>query len=225
VAKRTALAKKTAASTAQATAGCVAALIRLGIFLAIVYYGGRWLLTVPEIASLKDALVQGEVSDDTVRTAFDGLRRRVERIFGDPSETSAIPSLTTETTRDVVRPPVESPVPFGPDDTPPPGVYLPGNGVTMPRILRQASPAYTASARRARIEGPIILRAIVETDGTVSNIEVVQSLDRTSGLDAAALVALRQWRFAPGEREGQPVRVLIRVTMNFALSPATADNR
>jgi periplasmic protein TonB len=87
--------------------------------------------------------------------------------------------------------------------------------VTMPRPLRQVRPGYTAAAQRAGIEGTIILRGIVDTNGTISNLEVVQSLDPRYGLDLAALRAVEQWRFAPGERDGQPVRVLVRITLNF----------
>ena len=90
-------------------------------------------------------------------------------------------------------------------------------GVVPPRLVHEEKPTYTPEAMRARIQGAVRLRGIVELDGTISNIEVVQSLDPTYGLDNAAVAALRQWRFQPGTLNGQPVRVLVTIDMRFAL--------
>ena len=62
-------------------------------------------------------------------------------------------------------------------------------------------------AIRARIQGVVVLGAIVPVDGTPSEITIVRSLDSTYGLDEQAIAALKQWKFEPGMKEGKPVAV------------------
>jgi TonB family protein len=97
------------------------------------------------------------------------------------------------------------------------GAYRPGNGVTLPRILREVKPQYTADAMRAKIQGEVWLEAVVLPDGVVGQIEVIRSLDPTFGLDQEAVKAARQWRFIPGTRFGEPVPVLVTIQMQFTL--------
>jgi TonB family protein len=95
-------------------------------------------------------------------------------------------------------------------------------GVTSPRIIREVKPIYTEAAMRARIEGVVGLKCIVERDGSVGPVRVVRSLDAASGLDDAALAAVKQWRFAPGTKNGAPVRVEITVELSFRLRSGPA---
>jgi TonB family protein len=95
-------------------------------------------------------------------------------------------------------------------------------GVTSPRLVREVKPVYTGAAMRARIEGVVGLKCIVEPDGSVGPARVVRSLDAASGLDEAALAAVKQWRFAPGTKNGTPVRVEIGVEMSFSLRSGPA---
>jgi TonB family protein len=97
------------------------------------------------------------------------------------------------------------------------GVYRPGNGVSVPRILREVKPQYTADAMRAKIQGLVELEAVVLPDGSVGEVRVVRSLDAVFGLDQEAIKAVRQWRFVPGTRLGQPVAVLVGVELTFTL--------
>jgi protein TonB len=97
------------------------------------------------------------------------------------------------------------------------GVYQPGNGVTLPRVLREVKPQYTSDAMRAKIQGTVILQCVVRPDGSVSDVQVVRSLDPTFGLDQEAIKAARQWRFAPGTRLGEPVPVLVTIQLDFTL--------
>ena len=94
---------------------------------------------------------------------------------------------------------------------------VPGNGVETPRLLREVKPQYTAQAMRAKIQGEVLLECIVQPDGAVGNIRVVRSLDSAFGLDQEAIKAARQWRFAPGTRQGQPVPVLVTIAIAFTL--------
>lgn len=103
-------------------------------------------------------------------------------------------------------------------DWPPPDVVRAAPSlVQMPKLLSEVRPNYTADAMRARIQGKIVLEAIVERDGTVGAVRVVESLDRQYGLDDEAVRSVKQWRFEPGMREGVPVRVLVTITQTFTL--------
>jgi len=97
------------------------------------------------------------------------------------------------------------------------GVYQPGNGVSLPRILREVKPQYTSDAMRAKIQGAVLLQCTVRPDGSVTDIQVIRSLDPTFGLDQEAIKAARQWRFSPGTRMGQPVSVQITIELTFTL--------
>jgi TonB family protein len=88
-------------------------------------------------------------------------------------------------------------------------------GLKAPRLLDKVEPKYTDEAKDARIEGTTTLSVEVDTDGLAQNIEVVRSLD--AGLDHNAVVAVQQWRFQPGEKDGVPVRVAARIEINFRL--------
>lgn len=97
------------------------------------------------------------------------------------------------------------------------GVYRPGNGVELPRILREVKPQYTADAMRAKVQGVVELEAVVLPDGSVGNVRVTHSLDPVFGLDEEAIKAVKQWRFLPGTRLGQPVAVLVGIELTFTL--------
>lgn len=97
------------------------------------------------------------------------------------------------------------------------GAYQPGAGIENPRVIREVKPQYTAEAMRAKIQGVVLLEAVVEPDGTVGDVRVVRSLDPVFGLDQEALKAARQWRFVPGRRQGQPVPVLVSIELTFTL--------
>jgi protein TonB len=95
--------------------------------------------------------------------------------------------------------------------------YLPGNGVSSPRLVHEVKPGYTGEAMRARIQGVVRLQAIVLPDGSVGGMKIVRSLDHTFGLDDEALKTVSQWRFQPGTLAGRAVPVLIEVELAFTL--------
>ena len=98
------------------------------------------------------------------------------------------------------------------------GAYRPGNGVSVPRLLAEVRPKYTAEAMRARMQGIVRLECVVRSSGSVGECDVLKSLDGNNfGLDEQALLAARQWRFAPGTRLGEPVDVLVIIELTFAL--------
>jgi periplasmic protein TonB len=97
------------------------------------------------------------------------------------------------------------------------GAYRPGNGVMMPTVLSEVKPSYTADAMRQKIQGIVMVEAVVMPDGGVGQVQVVRSLDPTFGLDQEAVKAVRRWRFRPGTRFGQAVPVLVEIELTFTL--------
>jgi TonB family protein len=97
------------------------------------------------------------------------------------------------------------------------GVYRPGNGVVSPEVLHEERPQYTSGAMRAKVQGIVEVEAIVMTDGTVGQVQVVRSLDDRWGLDDKAVEAVKRWRFRPGTRFGKPVPVLVNIELTFTL--------
>ena len=97
------------------------------------------------------------------------------------------------------------------------GVYRVGNGIVSPVPIFQPRPNYTSDAMRAKVQGVVLIECVVRPDGTVSDVQVLRSLDPTFGLDQQAVVAARKWRFAPGTRLGEAVPVLITIELTFTL--------
>jgi TonB family protein len=95
------------------------------------------------------------------------------------------------------------------------GPYQPGSGVAPPVLLREVRPGYTDEARRRSIEGDVLLEIVVRQDGSVGNVRVTRTLG--AGLEQKAIDAVRQWRFGPARREGQPVDVVVEVSVEFKL--------
>jgi TonB family protein len=90
-------------------------------------------------------------------------------------------------------------------------------GVTNPKLVKEVKPRYTADAMRAKIQGTVKLEAIVRPNGAVTDIKVIQSLDKDLGLDNEAIEAMKKWEFKPGTKDGKPVAVRIEAEMSFRL--------
>lgn len=115
------------------------------------------------------------------------------------------------------EPPVEqTPVPEPEPIETATGVYsvVPAGG-TQPRELDRAIPRYPSAARRAGIEGAVVVRGIVRRDGTIDNVEIIRDLPY--GLGEEARRAVSRWRFRPATLRGEPIDVYYTVTVNFKL--------
>jgi protein TonB len=100
---------------------------------------------------------------------------------------------------------------------PPAGVVRIGGDVKAPKLLYEVKPPYTADARRAGIQGVIVMEAVVLADGNVGDVRVTRSLDKKFGLDDEAVRTLRKWRFEAGMKGGIAVPVLVEVEMTFTV--------
>jgi TonB family protein len=95
-------------------------------------------------------------------------------------------------------------------------IYTVGNGVLAPKCVYQRLPQYTQQAKEARIEGIILLQAIIRKTGQVTDTKVVRSLGY--GLDESAIETVtKEWKFEPGTLDGQPVDVQANIEISFRL--------
>jgi protein TonB len=95
------------------------------------------------------------------------------------------------------------------------GAHVPGNGVTGPILVKEVKAAYTPEALKAKVQGEVVIDAVINENGVVGEMRVHKSLG--FGLDEAAMEALRKWVFRPGMRQGEPVATLAQFALNFTL--------
>lgn len=90
-----------------------------------------------------------------------------------------------------------------------------GQGVVAPRLVHKQEPSYTPGASKAGVEGTVELAIQVWPDGRAHKIRVIRGLP--FGLSWAAIQAVRAWRFVPGSKSGEPVKVAATIEVNFRL--------
>ena len=90
-----------------------------------------------------------------------------------------------------------------------------GQVEVKPRALHTVAPRYPAKQRARHEEGKAVVALIVEPDGSLSEIQVAAATDPEIG--DAAIASVRQWRFLPGRKDGQPVRVRIEIPIVFTM--------
>lgn len=89
-----------------------------------------------------------------------------------------------------------------------------GGDIKPPVKVKGAAPVYPDVAKRARVEGVVILEVTVGTDGKVKDIKVIRSVKL---LESAAMDAVRTWEFKPTLVNGQAVQVITTIPVNFSL--------
>jgi TonB family protein len=87
--------------------------------------------------------------------------------------------------------------------------------LAAPVLISRRDPEYTAEARQARKQGSVELYVTIGADGVVSDAQVTRSLD--DGLDQKAIECVKQWRFRPAARDGEPVTAFASVEVKFRL--------
>jgi protein TonB len=88
-------------------------------------------------------------------------------------------------------------------------------GVTQGLKVRDFKPVYPALARQARIQGTVVLRAVIGKDGSIENLQLISGHPM---LAPAAIDAVRQWKYKPYLLNGEPVEVDTEVQVNFTLA-------
>jgi TonB family protein len=91
-----------------------------------------------------------------------------------------------------------------------------GGQIREPKKTRNVSPVYPESAKREHRQGVVILEAVISASGCITSLEVIRSVHPS--LNAAAMRAASDWRYTPTLWNGQPVPVMMTITINFRLA-------
>jgi len=108
-----------------------------------------------------------------------------------------------------------------PGEPPPPPTLAPriparvGGVIQPPRKILDVAPVYPKLAQAAGISGIVILEATIDEEGNVRDTRVLRSIPL---LDEAAADAVRRWRFTPTVLNGQPIPIVMTVTVNFRIN-------
>jgi protein TonB len=89
------------------------------------------------------------------------------------------------------------------------------SGIRAPKRLAAPQPEYPPVARAARVEGTVILEAVIDETGAVRDVKVLRSIPL---LDRAAVAAVSRWQYEPTRLNGQPVAIVMTVTVTFRLN-------
>lgn len=107
--------------------------------------------------------------------------------------------------------PEAPPGPGGPQS----GPLQVGGGVSAPEKIYAPQPKYSEEARKARIQGAVILQAVIDALGNVRDVTVLKGL--SMGLTESALDTVREWRFKPATLNGEPVAVYYNLIVTFSV--------
>jgi periplasmic protein TonB len=88
-------------------------------------------------------------------------------------------------------------------------------GVSQGLLIHQVKPTYPPLARQARIQGVVVLQAVIGKDGNIQNLKVVSGHPM---LAPSALEAVKQWKYKPYYLNGEPVEVDTTINVNFTLA-------
>jgi protein TonB len=88
-------------------------------------------------------------------------------------------------------------------------------GVTRGLLIQRVEPAYPPLARAARVQGEVVLQAIIDRDGNIQNLQLMSGHPM---LVPSAIAAVKQWRYKPYLLNGNPVEVETSITVIFTLA-------
>ena len=88
-------------------------------------------------------------------------------------------------------------------------------GVKPPRGISMPQPEYSEQARRKKISGTVLVMMIVRPDGTVRDVKIKKSLEKS--LDQQAIAAVQTWTFQPATKDGQPVAARVDSEVTFRI--------
>lgn len=152
------------------------------------------------------------------------VQQKITRKVPIPDPTPDEPEPIREPEPEILEPaplPPDAEVLLGDPEPPPPsGPLLAGVGdVTNPVRIEATyvKPEYPDLARQARLEGNVILQAVVTKDGTVQDVKVLRVDKPNLGFETAAVEAVKQWRYKPAMQNGRPVDVYFTINVSFTL--------
>ena len=107
------------------------------------------------------------------------------------------------------------PPPPPPPPAPPRGPVRVGGQIQAPTLIHRVEPYYPPTAVDARLQGVVILEAIVDRDGSVAEVKVLRSVNPL--LDREAVLAVKQWRYSPLVLNGIRERFILTVMLSFSI--------
>jgi TonB family protein len=157
-------------------------------------------VAAPPTSPVSHASIPDIPSTDRIDNQIFGARRRYSIRLSMPNLNSAGGSWTMRFAKLNSKP--------GPEEE-----------ISTPEAVVKVDPVYPASMIRDRVEGTVILYAIIRSDGSVASVRILEGFD--SRLDDNARTALEQWRFRPGTRNGVPIDVEAVVRVPFRVPKST----
>ena len=204
---------------------------RIGLAIAIVFHLALFAMVFPELGEEPRRVGRQKVHYIVQQVRFQPPTPQQKREQPKPKEKRRvipIPDPTPDDPEPLVVAAVDAPeteelidlggligIPEGPPDGRAGAVALAGN-IDPPLKIFSPQPLYTEEARRAGIQGVVILEAVVDADGTVRNVKVLKGLPM--GLDRSAVDAVMTWRYQPATMQGRPVPVYFTFTISFSLT-------
>ena len=91
-------------------------------------------------------------------------------------------------------------------------VYEVSPGVTAPRVIHRVRPERRQSGK-FHLSGKVVISLVVSSAGLPTNIKILEGMD--AAVDESVVIAVKQWRFAPGKKDGKPVAVRTTVEVSF----------
>ncbi|MCP3960948.1 MAG: energy transducer TonB [bacterium] len=206
--------------------------IKRALLAAVVFHAVALIVTFPELVAKPDErpqkvqevfVVQQVRFQPPAPRRQEIPKRKTRRIpIPDPTPDDPEPIVIEELIDPEIDLPETDDALFGIPDAPPSAVAFGrgdvmqvGGGVTAPEKLHAPQPKYSEEARQGRVQGVVILQAIIDNVGQVSDVEVLKGLPL--GLTDSAIETVEEWRFKPATQNGKPVAVYLNLLINFSL--------
>lgn len=198
---------------------------KIAIGIALLVHGLIFAIRIPEIAGALATEDKQAIFMLTPRK-FRPPETAAQEIPREPHRRVPIPDPTPAAPEPLVAAHLPAPVLDIPADVivgdipTPPIPRMEGPVLFRPEMNRPvrvagADPLYTEIARRARVEGVVILQAVIDKSGSVRDIEILKPL--RLGLDEAAVQAVETWQFQPATLDDRPIDVIYTLTVRFGL--------
>jgi periplasmic protein TonB len=181
-----------------------------------------------EVFSAQPRIQKYTKADPNILTAPEFVPEKISYVDEPtPPSVGLLPSTATRGVGsllgNLIRPATEA-VPSDPGPPPSPPLPLPvvnpepirqGGIVQAANLIYQVNPAYPPLARQARVQGVVVMEAVISRDGMIESLRVVTGHPL---LNQAALDAVRQWKYRPTMLNGEPVEVITTVTVTFTFN-------
>ena len=179
-----------------------------------------------DVFSVQPRIRKHTQSDPNILTVPDSIPEKIEYVDEPTNPSIGLPPPDTNglgtLLRGLINPETEiaaPAVPSPPPPPPPPTVVKAepirqGGNVQAANLIHRVNPVYPPLARQARVQGVVVLEAVISKEGSIESLRVVAGHPL---LNEAALDAVKQWKYRPTMLNGDAVEVITTVTVTFTL--------